>query len=244
MTRYTANQDAFGRALYDQYRGKDAEVVVERDDGYVDPTGVKAYFAPYQRWPRHLRRAVRLARGRVLDIGCGAGRVALHLQQKGLDVLGVDISPLAVTVCRRRGVKKAKVLSITQLSRKLGVFDTLILFGNNFGLCGTPRRARWLLQRFHRMTSMDGRILAETLAPQNTKEPDHLAYQNRNRRRGKLGGEIRFRIRYHRDATPFLDWLIVSKAEFGAILRGTGWRVARFIDSSGPLYVAVLEKTA
>jgi 2-polyprenyl-3-methyl-5-hydroxy-6-metoxy-1,4-benzoquinol methylase len=73
---------------------------------------------------------MRFVKGRVLDIGCGAGRVALYLQKKGFDVSGIDVSPLAVKVCKLRGLKKARVLSISNIGAKLGKFDTLLMFGN------------------------------------------------------------------------------------------------------------------
>ena len=85
----------------------------------------------------------------VLDVGCGAGRVCLHLQEQGHEVIGIDNSPLAVKVARERGVQDARVLSITQASRnKLGQVDTIVMMGNNFGLFASPKRARWLLRRF------------------------------------------------------------------------------------------------
>jgi SAM-dependent methyltransferase len=88
------------------------------------------------------RQAMAYVQGRVLDIGCGAGRHALYLQGQGFDALGIDNSPLAVEVCRRRGLLRAQVLPITQVSRALGSFDTILMMGNNFGLVGNPRRAR------------------------------------------------------------------------------------------------------
>jgi|GEM_PF-5357719 len=42
--------------------------------------------------------------------------------------------------------------------------------------------------------------------------------------------------------TPWFDYLFVSRDELRAIVHGIGWRVARLIDSDGPVYVAVLEK--
>ena len=76
----------------------------ERDDGLITPTGGPGvYFREYEDWPAIEKQAIELARGRVLDIGCGAGRVGGHLQGKGLDVVGVDNSPLAVRTCRERG---------------------------------------------------------------------------------------------------------------------------------------------
>ena len=106
---------------------------------------------------------MRLARGRVLDVGCGAGRVALYLQERGHEVVGIDLSPLTVDVARRRGVKNARELAVTQVSRKIGRFDTIVMFGNNFGLMGGKRRAPWLLRRFRSITNEDARILAESV---------------------------------------------------------------------------------
>ena len=236
--------DPFGHALYDYYRGQRRSAIVERDDGYVEGDfGMRPYFDGFQDWPRHERRALGLARGRVMDIGCGAGRVALYLQRQGLDVLGIDVSPLALKVARLRGLRHTKLISLTRLTARLGCFDTLLMFGNNFGLFENPTRARWLLRRFHRLTSAGGRIIAETLDPYKTTVSHHRAYQRRNRGRGRMSGQARIRVRYQRYATPYFDYLFVSKTELVALLRGTGWRVRRYFDAPGPNYIAVLEKT-
>ncbi|MCA9924686.1 MAG: class I SAM-dependent methyltransferase, partial [Anaerolineales bacterium] len=138
-----ADQDAYGQEVYDFYRGEKVVEIVERDDRYIDVSGgPAAYFAPFAEWPVIEQEAIQLAEGRVLDVGCGPGRVALYLQEKGHEVVGIDNSPLAVKTAGLRGVADARVLSITQASRKaLGLFDTIVMFGNNFGLFGSFRRA-------------------------------------------------------------------------------------------------------
>jgi len=244
MPGLTKAQDAYGQMLYDFHLGQDGFEVDERDDGLVGITPVSGYFAEYGAWPERQKAGIRLARGRILDVGCGAGRVALHLQQNGFDAMGIDVSPLAIRVCKLRGLKKAKVMSVTQLSRKVGVFDTVVMYGNNFGLFGNARRARWLLQRLRGITSKDGRIIAETFDPYQTDERCHLSYQKLNKRRGRMPGQIRLRVRYKTYATPWFDYLFVSKTEMERLLAGTGWRAMRFIDSpESPRYVAIIEKS-
>jgi SAM-dependent methyltransferase len=245
MSRLTKKQDAFGAAIYDCFHGQRTYEIVERDDGFFGlSAGPLTYFKEYADWPEHQREAISLARGRVLDVGCGAGRVALYLQCRGLDVTGVDNSPLAIAVCKARGVKKARVISVTQLSRRLGVFDTIVMYGSNFGLFGGFRRARWLLRRFHGMTGLAGRIIVESRDPYGPgKLPRcHLEYHRFNCRRGRMGSQLRIRIRYRRYATPWFDYLLASKQEMARIVRGTGWRITRFFDSQGSHYIAVLEK--
>jgi SAM-dependent methyltransferase len=236
--------DAFGHALHDYLQSMEEGIffIIERDDGLLDVLGSQSYFAEYEEWPAHHQGAMSYVRGRVLDIGCGAGRHALHLQSQGFDVLGIDESPLAIEVCKTRGLQKARVLSITQASRKLGTFDTILLMGNNFGLLGSLKRAGWLLRRFHSLTSARGRIIAETLDPYPTQDPMHLEYQQHNRERGRAGGQVRIRVRYRKYVNPWFDYWFAPKDEMQRLLKGTGWTVQRFLDSDDLRYVAIIEK--
>jgi cyclopropane fatty-acyl-phospholipid synthase-like methyltransferase len=243
MGKLRADQDAFGQEIYDYHRGKGGYEVIERADGFIDTSmGPAAYFSEYRDWPLHSRRAINMARGRVLDIGCGAGRVALYLQGKGLDVLGLDVSPLALKTCRLRGLKTTRLASITDVSPRWGTFDTIVMFGNNFGLFASWNRARQLLKRFHRMTTPDACILVESVDPYQTTEPAHLRYHRMNRRRGHMSGQVRIRVRYKAWASPWFDYLLVSQEEMRKIVEGTGWRVSRVFESTGPSYAAMLEK--
>ena len=249
MGKLIRQQDAYGQAMWDYFHGDGGFEIVERDDGLAAvSSGPPSYLALFKDWPAHQKKAIRLARGRVLDVGCGAGRVALHLQKKGFDTIGIDISPLAIKLCKKRGLKKAKAMSITQVSPKLGIFDTIVMYGNNFGLMGGFKRAQWLLRRFRAMTGPDARIIAESNDPYGSQGPGgkqlrcHLEYHKWNRSRGRMGGQLRFRIRYMKHATPYFDYLLVSKNEMRQIVAGTGWKVSRFFDSKGSVYIAVLEK--
>jgi 2-polyprenyl-3-methyl-5-hydroxy-6-metoxy-1,4-benzoquinol methylase len=111
-----------------------------------------------------------------LDIGCGAGRHSLYLQKRGFDVLGIDSSPLAIKVCKLRGLKQAKVMSIEELNFKPNSFDSVIMLGSNFGLFGSFEKARKLLKKFHKMTSGNGLIIASTRDTYKTDIADHLEY--------------------------------------------------------------------
>jgi cyclopropane fatty-acyl-phospholipid synthase-like methyltransferase len=180
----------------------------------------------------------------VLDVGCGAGRVALHLQERGHDVVAIDLSPLAVEVCRWRGVKDVRELSVTQVGRALGRFDTIVMFGNNFGLMGSRRRAPWLLRRFRSIANEGARILAESVNPYTTEKPEHLEYHERNRRRGRMPGQLRIRLRHQAYATPWFDYLLASPEEMAELAEGTGWELTRVIDEGEYVYVGVLERVS
>ncbi len=237
------HEDAFGRELLDYMNGQNRSEIIERDDGYLDVNAdLQVYFEPFEKWPSHHRRAMRHARGRVLDIGCGAGRHAIYLQQQGREVTGIDVSPLAVKVSRMRGLRDARVMSVTRMSPRLGRFDTFLMLANNFGLFGSPARARWLLRRFKRFSTDDAVILAESTDPYARASAEHRRYQNRNRERGRIPGQLRLRLRYRQYQTPWFDYLLVSKSEMERLVEGTGWYVDRFVDSGEAIYIGVLKR--
>jgi cyclopropane fatty-acyl-phospholipid synthase-like methyltransferase len=244
MGKLRADQDAFGHEIRDHHRGKGGEEIIERSDGFIDTSmGPAAYFTEYADWRVCDRRAIDKARGRVLDIGCGAGRHALYLQSKGLDVLGIDVSPLGLKTCRLRGLRNTRLASITDAGPHWGTFDTIVMFGNNFGLFGSLARARALLRRFHRMTSAQARLIVQSLDPYQTDEPWHKRYQRQNRLTSRMPGQVRIRVRYKGWISPWFDYLLVSQDEMRMILEPTGWQVTRFYKSPEPGYTALIEKT-
>lgn len=87
------DEDAFGQTIWARYKGADVFEIIERDDKYMDVVSSKGYFADYEDWHPIEQKAMEFVKGRVLDVGCGPGRHSLHLQKKGFDVLGIDISP-------------------------------------------------------------------------------------------------------------------------------------------------------
>lgn len=242
--------DAFGQALADWEAGGSDPEIFEREDGHTDfGVGHELYVASFSKWPAAERKAIRLACGRVLDIGCGAGRVSLYLQKRGLEVVAMDSSPLAVRTARARGVKEVLHLPLGELGRELGhglgAFDTLLLLGNNFGIFGTPTRLRRMLTQWARRTPPHAKVLAESTNPYGGGAPlVDRGYYRLNRDRGRLPGQVRLRIHYQNLSTPWFNWLFVSRREMQSLLRGTGWRQSVVLGAGiGEPYVAVLEKT-
>ncbi len=119
------DRDATGHAVHDAFNGKCGFEVVEREDGYIVAGATAQYFEKYKNWLSHEKKAIKYAKGKILDIGCGAGKHSLYLQSKHFDVLGIDISPLLIEVCKNQGLKKAKILSVENLDQLTQRFDTI-----------------------------------------------------------------------------------------------------------------------
>jgi SAM-dependent methyltransferase len=239
----TPAQDAFGQLLRDLVAGGRVVEVVERDDGCVFTGEPGYYLAPFRSWWPQERRAMRFVRGRVLDLGCGAGRVGLHLQSRGHGVVGVDVSPGAVEVARQRGLADVRAGTFETAIRPGESFDTILLLGNNLGLLGGEWQGRHVLRKLGRLANEQGRLLAGSYDPYENASDLALRYHARNRARGKLGGVERLRVRHRQYATPWYDVLSASRAEVVRLVEGTGWAIRRFVDDDAG-YVAVLERAA
>lgn len=238
-------EDAYGTQLLTQYetKARTAELI-ERDDDFIDlGSDAGLYFTEYKDWPESERQAVDEAKGRVLDVGCGAGRHSLYLQSKGLDVTSIDNSPGAISVCKSRGLEKAMVCPISSVGTfEPNSFDTILMLGNNFGLFASPENAKTTLSKFARITSSDARIIAGTRDPYRTDNDDHLQYHKLNEQRGRMAGQIRMRIRYGKIVGEWFDYLFVSPAEMQDILGETDWRINRLITREDANYFAVIVK--
>lgn len=235
--------DAFGLGLLDAYRGAGRGFHLnERDDGYIDASASRIYFTTVRQWGADERRAMRYVRGRVLDVGCGAGRHSLYLQRRGHDVTGIGISPLVLRVARLRGLRRLRRMSVTDLGLELPRMDTILMLGNNFGVFGSRARAQRLLRRWSRLVRSGTRIVAQSRDPYATDNPWHRLYHRRNRTRGRMAGQIRMRVRYQGMATPWFDYLLVSPDEMREIVAGTGWVIVKLLRTRSSIYTAVLER--
>ena len=236
--------DVFGLALQDHLDGKTAGTIsVRRDDGFVDTHDAGLYFAAEPQ--AHEASVLKAVAGPVLDIGCGAGRHVLWLQAAGVDVAGLDISPGAVQVCRRRGCQRVAQADIMDPEAPPGApFRTALLFGNNIGIGGTAGGTVRMLRRLRAVLEDDGRVLVTSLDVERTSTPAHLAYHARNVERGRPKGQVRIRLEYGGLVGPWIDWLHPTPDELTALANDAGWSVAQMSRSDSGLYNVVLKPAA
>jgi len=236
--------ELYARAMLDYWLGKKVYVEFERDDGYRSSSGIHSYFASPSKWPRMEQEAMRLVRGRILDIGCGPGRHALHFQKKGLDVVGVDASATQVALARIRGVAQVYQASVHRLPRGLGTFNTALMMGNNLGLAGDMPRMRRFLRDLREITRKGARLIGHSRIP-GTWSEDHLPYVKWNLRRRRPPGLLTLRVRYKGQVGDWFDLLLISPEELARIGQETGWELVRVIWEGGYSpgdYVGVLAR--
>ena len=226
--RGPATGDAFGQMLLKCLADDRAVAeIVERDDGQIGIADARRYFAAHDQWGPRDHWVLARAAGRVVDVGAGAGRHSLELQERAMAVLALDVSPGAVEVMRRRGVRETYEGSIFRLAAENeGSFDTALLMGNNLGLLESREVSRRWLHALDRLLAPSGRILGIGMDPYATDNEDHLRYHERNRLRGRMGGQIRLRSRFETLATPWFDYLFASLSELRDLLSESPWHIA------------------
>jgi len=220
----------YGKAMLDYLGGESGRIIIERDDGNGDPDTVKTLFASFTRWREDERTAIRAAKGRVLDIGCGPGRVSLYLQRRGLDVTTIDVSPEAVGCARRRGVDKAFLMDARHLAFPPRSFDTFVLFGNNFGIAGDFTATRRLLRNLAAIAKPGARIIASTRTPGSWIER-HAEYVMKNVREGRPPGLIRLRMIYKGRGGTWFPLLLLGPDDAMRLCFSARWGVIRVVPS-------------
>lgn len=240
--------DAYGRlmAAYEQ-TGSGYEIV-ERDDGFVgESRDAGSYFCEPDDWPDRLHRGLEHVHGPVLDIGCGVGQHARVLDDRGHDVVGIDVSPRALQVARSRGLDEVIQLGIEHLSGlEPDTFETVLLLGNNLGLLGNADRAPRLLEELARITTGRGVIIGESRDPLATDKQVHLGYHDRNRALGHLPGRLKIRVRYERYATPWFEYLLLAPDTLADLVSDSAWTLTdTYVDDpEDAQYVGVLASSA
>ena len=240
------SQDAFGSALLNRLGGGSGFHVIERDDGHEEETSADIYFLDIDEWETfHFmtasdKVAVEMVSGRILDVGAGAGRHSLALQQLGHEVVALDVSPGAIEVCRERGVDETFLGTIDELAEtNPEAFDAAILLGHNLALLGSRKASGPVLDSLRRLLKPDGMVVGNTLDVYGTEDPVHLAYHQLNRDRGRLPGELTLRERFDGLVGDWFDYLFVSHEELSELVETAGWRIEEVTDPN-PSYLAVL----
>lgn len=234
--------DLFGLALRDYVEGRYGSLFIERDDGYIKEMDLSLYFKSHKDWPSYEREAISHVRGRVLDIGCGAGRHALYLQKKRHEVIALDLSYKVAKIARDRGCSNVLVMDARLLGFRPNTFDTILLMGNNFGLAGDERGTVKLLRQIYSIGRERAIIVTTCRDPKETGNPAHLAYHERNRRNGLPIGQLRLRFKYRGMIGPWFKLLILTPKEMEDLCNRVSWKVVRIWKGSDGMYSAVIQK--
>lgn len=155
-------KDLFGKAIYDfQTNNSPENIITETSISEEDEMSVAYLFRSYNEMPKIEQKALQLANGSILDVGCGAGSHSLSLQNdRNLNVTSIDISEKAIETCKLRGLKNVKIQNI--LDFKDEKFDTIILLMNGVGIFGKLENCNQYLSKLKSLLNSGGQILLDS----------------------------------------------------------------------------------
>ncbi len=154
-------KDLFGRAILDyQTNNEPQNLITETDISEADEMEVAYLFRSFNKMPKLEQKALQLSKGKILDVGCGAGSHSLYLEEKGFDVTSIDISENAIKACELRGLKKARTQNLLDIQNE--TFDTILLLMNGTGIFGTLSQTSIYLQKLKSLLKPNGQILIDS----------------------------------------------------------------------------------
>ena len=213
-----SKNDPMGRAIADYHKhGKAGRLRVLSPVFEDDEMPLTTLFRTYNDMPEIERRAIDLAAGRTLDVGAAAGCHTLELQQRGIDVTAIDISPLSVQTMKQRGVKNAIVQDF--FTMRDVQFDTILMLMNGIGIVGTLKRMPEFFRVLDQILAPGGQVLCDSseisfvfeddmphsdyYGEQHNDAPDALPHSD-------YYGEQRFTMHYKDTRGEPFTWLYID----------------------------------
>ena len=153
-------KDLFGEALLDYQNGNyTVDIITSTSISDEDVLPLPYLFRSYAEMPKLEQKALDLAKGTIIDVGCGAGSHSLYLQEKGLEVKAIDISEGAIKVCEKRGLQNTEVKNILE---ETSTFDTILLLMNGTGVFEDLENTPRYLNHLKHLLKTNGQILIDS----------------------------------------------------------------------------------
>jgi SAM-dependent methyltransferase len=212
-------KDLFGKAILDfQTNNSPEDIITETSISEADEMPVAWLFRSYSEMPAIEKKALQLAKGKTLDVGCGAGSHSLYLQnERNLEVTSIDISENAIKACALRGLKNVRVQDVLNLENEK--FDTILLLMNGTGIFGQLKNIPEFLQKLKSLLTENGQVLIDSSdiiymfdedEDGGTRSEAELSEAKWDPSDTDYYGELTFHISYKGDAEDPFPWLYLD----------------------------------
>ena len=232
------NSDSLGEAIAAYFAGqKRAAITVISSIAEDDQIPVSYLFRNFENMPELEQVALEKCRGKVLDIGAGAGSHALWLQEKGLEVSALEISEKASKVMNAQGIKRVINADFWQFE-PTEKFDTLLLLMNGIGLAGTLERLPDFLKKVKNWLTPGGQVLLESSdILYMYEEEDGSVALDLN---GPYYGEIEYQMDFGDIKGKPFPWLFIDYLLLEEYAAASGFSVECLFEGENGEYLARL----
>jgi cyclopropane fatty-acyl-phospholipid synthase-like methyltransferase len=240
MDKVNRKTDPMGRAIAEYYKtGKAEKLKVFSPMFEEDELPLPTLFRSYDEMPEIEQKALNLAKGKTLDVGAGSGCHSLVLQDRGIDITAIDISPYSVETMKERGVKKVFEQDFFTLK---GQYDTILMLMNGIGIMGTLERMSVFFKLLDRILAPGGQVLCDSSDICYVYEtddgiielPDDMKYY----------GELSFQMQYKDTIGEPFDWLYIDADTLMMKAEENGYAVEVLAEGNHYDYLARITKIA
>ncbi|NHA02213.1 class I SAM-dependent methyltransferase [Mucilaginibacter sp. HC2] len=225
-------KDILGQAIHDYYhQQQEHQLWINNQYGPREEMPVEAYFREEDDMPDIEWLALNECRGDILDIGAGAGAHVLILQERGFDVTALDISNMASTVMKARGVHKVITTNIFEYQDEQ--YDTLLLLMNGIGLTGTLLQLKIFLKHTKQLLKPGGQLLFDS------SDIAYL-YEGKLPENGPYYGEIQYQYQYNQQKTDWFPWLYIDEQTLTKIAEEMGYNMEVLLEDEFKQYLVRL----
>jgi SAM-dependent methyltransferase len=230
-------KDLFGKALLDYHNENYTEdLKTSTNISDEDELPLPYLFRDYEDMPKLEQKALKLAKGTVLDVGCGTGNHSLYLQKKGLNVKAIDISKGAVKVARSRGVLEVKMMNILDETLK---FDTILMLMNGTGIFQELSNTSKYLMHLKSLLNANGQILIDSSDIKYMYEDDNDGgyWENMN---ANYYGELDYFLSYKGEQELPMKWLYLDFETLETACKNVGLNCELILEGEHYDYLAKL----
>lgn len=203
-----ADQDPMGAAISDYFNYGKADCLRVFSSLFdEDEIPVKELFRSEKQMSLLERTALKMATGRILDVGAGSGCHSLALQEAGKEVYAIDISPLSVETMRQRGVNNVVLTNLFD-ERFIDSYDTILMLMNGSGIIGKLENLPEFFRKMKLLLRPEGCILMDSsdLSYLFEEEDGSILIDLA----GNYYGEIDFQMQYKNIKGDSFDWLYID----------------------------------
>lgn len=224
--------DIYGQALQDFFIGKRSNKLwLNNNYGQPEEMPTEVFFRGEDEMPEAELLALQLCRGKILNIGAGAGSRALVLQQRGFEVTALEISPGAADVMQKRGIKAGVQQNISQYKNEK--FDTLLLLMNGIGFTQNLFGLERFLQHVKQLLLPGGQLVFDSSDIMYLYEDFSLPKTN-------YYGEIQYQYEYKNQQGNWFNWLYIDRKTLLKTVFKNGWRCQIAYEDDLDLYLVRL----
>lgn len=234
----SAAKDPLGKMLQEYYQGSaDAFLTVWSEDMDMEAMSGEYMLRSYTGMDDLEKCAIDHCRGSILDVGAGSGCHSLVLQEKGLGVEAIDISPGCVDVMRARGVRTVRHCSVFE--EDLGCFDTVLMLMNGIGICGTIAGLCSFMENLDSLLKPGGQLIVDSTDLNSQFQEVGLDIYNES----GYCGETEFVMIYKGLRSDPFSWLYIDFPLLESISRDYGYSCEVLMTMDDNRYLARMTRS-